>query len=35
MADYKGDVVYLEDATWVVKQADSFVKALLITFNLQ
>jgi uncharacterized protein (UPF0332 family) len=34
MADYKGDVVHLEDATWAVKQADSFVKALLITFNL-
>ena len=33
MADYKGDAVLKEDATWAVNQADIFVEALCAKFS--
>jgi uncharacterized protein (UPF0332 family) len=33
IADYKGDAVLEEDATWAVNQADIFVKTLFATFR--
>jgi len=33
MADYKGDAVLEEDATWAVNQAEIFVDALFTTFS--
>ena len=33
MADYKGDAVLEEDASWAVNQADIFVEALLAIFS--
>ncbi len=33
MADYKGDAVLKEDATWAVNQAEIFVEALFAAFS--
>ena len=33
MADYKGDAVLEEDASWAVNQAEIFVETLLATFS--
>ena len=33
MADYKGDSILEEDATWAVNQADIFVEALCAKFS--
>ncbi|MBU3561301.1 HEPN domain-containing protein [Polynucleobacter hallstattensis] len=33
MADYKGDAILEEDATWAVNQADIFVETLQTTFS--
>ena len=33
MADYKGDAVLKEDATWAVNQAETFVEALFAAFS--
>ena len=33
MADYKGDSILEEDATWAVNQADIFVETLQTTFS--
>jgi len=33
IADYKGDAVLEEDATWAVNQADIFVQTLFATFR--
>jgi hypothetical protein len=33
MADYKGDCISEEDATWAVNQADKFVEALCAKFS--
>jgi hypothetical protein len=33
MADYKGDSILEEDATWAVNQADIFVEALCTKFS--
>lgn len=34
IADYKGDQVSAEDAGWAVRQAQTFVQAMQITFGL-
>ena len=33
MADYKGNAILEEDASWAVNQAEIFVKTLLTTFS--
>jgi len=35
VADYKGDPIELEDATWAVNQAQDFVQAMQATFMLR